>query len=234
MRAYRLPRLTAAMSILFASWLACCLTQVSYAADKSTQPPIADAVIDADRSRTPEGKLTIAVHVSLSPKWLNPQEIPAGMAYELLWKLHDNMIKADTQNLYSYALADFYEMSSDLKTATIRLRPGLKFHNGETVTSEDVKFSYENYHGINATYMHERTDRVEIVDDRTVKFHFKAPFVDFLLYYATPASGAGIIIPKKYYLSLGSDNAERDEKFVQAPIGAGPYKFVRQEPGIEV
>ncbi len=55
-----------------------------------------------------------------------------------------------------------------------------------------------------------------------------------MLYYATPASGIGIIIPKNYYLSLGSTNAERDEKFVQAPIGAGPYKFVRQEPGIEV
>lgn len=73
-----------------------------------------------------------------------------------------------------------------------------------------------------------------IVDSRTVTFHFKEPFLDFLLYYATPASAAGIIIPKAYYLSLGSTNAERDEKFAQAPIGAGPYKFVRQEPGIEV
>jgi peptide/nickel transport system substrate-binding protein len=156
------------------------------------------------------------------------------MAYELLWKLHDNMIKADPRHLYSYALADFYEMSPDLKTATVRLRPGVKFHNGEAITSEDVKFSYENYHGINATYLQERTDQVEIVDDRTVKFHFKVPFIDFLLYYATPASAAGVIIPKAYYLSLGATNAERDEKFAQAPIGAGPYKFARQEPGIEV
>jgi len=226
MRGHRFLQLTAAILILFTS----CMLGVVCAAES----PIAIAILDADRSRTPQGKITIAVHVSLTPKWLNPQEIPAVMAYELLWKLHDNMIKADTQNLYSYALADFYEMSSDFKTATVRLRPGVKFHNGEAITSEDVQFSYENYHGINATYLHERTDRVEIVDNRTVRLHFKVPFIDFLLYYATPASGSGIIIPKKYYLSLGPTNAERDEKFVQAPIGAGPYKFVRQEPGIEV
>ena len=204
------------------------------AADAPAQPPIADAVIDTDRSRQPEGKVTIAVHVSLSPKWLNPQEVPAGMAYEFLWKMHDNMIKAAPGNLYTYALAESYEMRPDFKAATVRLREGLKFHNGEPITSEDVKFSYENYHGVNASLIHGKTDRVEIVDVRTVTFHFKEPFLDFLLYYATPASGVGIIIPKAYYLSLGSNTAERDEKFAQAPIGAGPYKFVRQEPGIEV
>jgi ABC-type transport system substrate-binding protein len=204
---------------------------LAYAA---TKPPIAEAVIDPDRTRVPEGKLTIAVHVSLSPKWLNPQENPGVMAYELLWKVHDNMIKAAERNVYSYALAEFYDMSPDFKVATVRLREGLKFHNGAPVTAEDVKFSYENYHGISAAFLHEKTERVEIVDNRTVKFHFKEPFLDFLLYYGTPASAAGIIIPKNYYLSLGATTQERDEKFVHAPIGAGPYKFVRQEPGIEV
>ena len=102
------------------------------------------------------------------------------------------------------------------------------------ITAEDVKFSYENYHGMNAAFMHDKTERLDIVDERTVTFHFREPFIDFLLYYATPASAAGIIIPKQYYLSLGADNAERNEKFAQAPVGAGPYQFVRQEPGIEV
>ncbi len=167
MRSYRILRLTVAILFLCSS--------VIVGGLGAAESPIAKALIDDDRSRTPQGKVTIAVHVSLSPKWLNPQEVPAGMAYELLWKLHDNMIKADTQNLYSYALADHYEMSSDHKTATIRLREGVKFHNGEVITSEDVKFSYENYHGINATYLHERTDRVEIVDDRTSNYTSKYP-----------------------------------------------------------
>ncbi len=145
---------------------------LTLAADTATKPQIADAVIDPDRSRVPEGKLTIAVHVSLSPKWLNPQEVPATMAYEVLWKAHDNMIKTMPGNVYTYSLAEFYDMSPDFKTATVRLRPGLKFHNGAPITSEDVKFSYENYHGMNAAFLHAKTERVEIVDDRTVKFHF--------------------------------------------------------------
>jgi peptide/nickel transport system substrate-binding protein len=203
-------------------------------ATPTTQPPIADATIDANRARVPEGKITIAVHVSLSPKWLNPQETPATMAYELLWKVHDSMIKAMPGNLYTYCLAEFYDMAADFRSAVIRLRPGLKFHNGAPVTAEDVKFSYDNYHGMNATFLHSKTAGVEVVDERTVQFSFTEPFLDFLLYYGTSATSAGMIIPKAYYLSLGADNAARDEKFVQAPIGAGPYKFVRQEPGIEV
>jgi len=162
----------------------------------ATTLSIADAVIDPDRSRVPEGKLTIAVHVSLSPKWLNPQDSPGAMALEMLWKVHDNMIKAMRGNVYTYSLAEFYEMSPDFKVATVRLREGLKFHNGDPVTSEDVKFSYDNYHGINATFLHDKTERVEVVDNRTVQFHFKEPFLDFLMYYGTPASAAGVIIPK--------------------------------------
>lgn len=213
--------------------LLCLLWRALPATTPAPTPPIANAVIDPDRTRVPEGKLTIAVHVSLSPKWLNPQENPGGMAYEMLWKVHDNMIKPGHGHVYSYSLAEFYDMSPDFKVAMVRLREGLKFHHGEPVTAEDVKFSYENYHGINAAFLHGKTERVEVVDNRTVKFHFKEPFLDFLQYYGTTASAAGVIIPQNYYLSLGSNTQERDEKFAQAPIGAGPYKFVRQEPGIE-
>ena len=58
--------------------LACLLAGGSpVLAATATKPPIADAAIETDRSRVPEGKISIAVHVSLSPKWLNPQETPA-------------------------------------------------------------------------------------------------------------------------------------------------------------
>ncbi len=105
------------------------------------------------------------------------------------------MIKAAQGNLYSYALAEFYDMSPDFKVATVRLREGLKFHNADPVTAEDVKFTYENYHGINAPFLHEKTERVEIVDQWTVRIHFKEPFLDFLMYYGTTASAAGVISP---------------------------------------
>ena len=73
----------------------------------------------------------------------------------------------------------------------------IRFHHGEPVTSEDVKLTYENDHGMNAKFIQDKTERVEIVDPRTVQFHFKEPFMDFLLYYATPASGIGIRVPRR-------------------------------------
>lgn len=210
-------------------------TEVPEAEASSAVPFIAKAIIDPDRSRVPAGQATIGVHVNISPRWMNPQNAANSlMPYELAWKVHDNMFKPSPANAFTFALADFYDMTEDFMQATVRLREGVKFHNGELITSEDVAFSYENYHGTNAAQLKEFTESVEIVDERTVQFNFSKPFLDFFLIYGTPSSAAGVIIPKDYYLSLGDNDDERDEAFSNAPIGAGPYKFVRQEPGVFV
>src|SRR5256885_3022481 len=52
-------------------------------------------------------------------------------------------------------------------------RAGIKFHDGSPVTPEDVKWSYEHYHGASATLLQEKTHAIDIVNDRTVKFSFK-------------------------------------------------------------
>jgi peptide/nickel transport system substrate-binding protein len=92
-----------------------------------------------------------------------------------------------------------------------------------------VAFSFTNYRGARADLLKRKTARVEIVDDRTVRFHFKEPFLDFLQIFGTSnVSGAGWIVPAKYYQQVGPDG------FKQKPIGAGPYKLVRQEPGTKL
>ena len=74
-----------------------------------------------------------------------------------------------------------------------------------------------------------KTERIEIVDARTVRFHFKEPFLDFPMIFGTSnVSGAGWIVPAKYYQQVGPDG------FKQKPIGAGPYKLVHQEPGTKL
>ena len=71
-----------------------------------------------------------------------------------------------------------------------------------------------------------KTEAIEIVDDRTIRFHFKVPFLDFPLLFGTSnVTGAGWIVPAKYYQEVGPDG------FKQKPIGAGPYKLVRRRPG---
>jgi peptide/nickel transport system substrate-binding protein len=66
------------------------------------------------------------------------------------------------------------------------------------------------------------------VDPLTVRFHLKEPWPDFMTFYGTTATAAGIVLPKKYFEQVGAD------AFRQRPIGAGPYRFVSQRPGIDI
>jgi peptide/nickel transport system substrate-binding protein len=176
----------------------------------------------------PKGKLTLAWHATIASKWLDPQEHDGTATPDnFLNALHDALIKNYRNELYDHpGLAERYEFASDAKSATFWLRPGIKFHNGEPVTVEDVKFSFEHYRGAKADLLKSMTEKVEIVDNRTVRFHFKSPFLDFPMLFGTSnVSGAGWIVPAKYYQEVGPD------RFKQKPIGAGPYKLVRQEAG---
>ena len=76
--------------------------------------------------------------------------------------------------------------------------------------------------------LRERVKAVEIVDPHRVRFVLNSPWPDFLVFYATPATGAAWIVPKKYIEKVG------DEAFRKQPIGLGPYKFVSNTPGIEI
>jgi peptide/nickel transport system substrate-binding protein len=126
------------------------------------------------------------------------------------------------------SLAESWKESPDGKTYEFTLRRGLTFHNGDAVTAEDVKFSFERYKGAGAKEFQARVREVEAVDPLTVRFHLKEPWPDFMTFYGTTATAAGIVVPKKYVTQVG------DEGFRKHPIGAGPYKFVSHKPGVEV
>jgi peptide/nickel transport system substrate-binding protein len=177
----------------------------------------------------PTGKRVLAWHTGISSLWLDPQEQPALLTpTNFLYALHDALIKNSRAQFAAPALAERVDIAPDFTSATCVLRPGLKFHNAEPVTSADVQFTYEHYRGAQAAVLKEKTDKIEISDDRTIRFHFKAPFLDFPTIYGTGASGAGWVVPAKYYQQVGPD------AFKQKPIGAGPYKLVHQEPGVRV
>src|SRR6185503_2268422 len=96
-------------------------------------------------------------------------------------------------------------------------------HNGEPVTAEDVKFSFERYRGAASKTLKERVSAVEVVDAGRVRFRLKQPWPDFVNFYAT-ATGAGWIVPKKYVEKVGDEGSKK------APIGAGPYRFTSFTP----
>jgi peptide/nickel transport system substrate-binding protein len=137
------------------------------------------------------------------------------------------MAKAMPGNTLAPSLAESWKASPDGRVYDFVLRKGVKFHNGDPLTAEDVKFSFERYKGTAAKTLKERVAAVETPDPQHVRFRLKNPWPDFLLFYTT-ASGAGWIVPKKYVEKVG------DEGFKKAPIGAGPYKFVSFTPGVEL
>src|SRR5712671_6119831 len=179
----------------------------------------------------PKGSLTLAWHTNITARWLDPQQHDGTATTDnFLMALHDALIKNFRDKLFDHpALAERFEFAEDARTATFWLRPGIKFHDGSPVTPADVKWSYEHYRGAWGEVLREQTQDVELVDDRTVRFHFKRPFLDFPILLGTGnVCGAGWVVPRKYYEQVGQSG------FLQKPIGAGPYKLVSQQPGVKL
>ncbi|PYN27558.1 MAG: hypothetical protein DMD99_02040 [Candidatus Rokuibacteriota bacterium] len=176
----------------------------------------------------PEGQLTWGVHISLAPTWFDPAETLGIITpFMVMYALHDALAKAMPGNPTAPSLAESWQVSPDGRVYDFTLRKGVKFHNGAALTAEDVKFSFERYKGASAKAIHERVAAVETPGPLQVRFRLKNPWPDFMTFY-TAASGAGWIVPKKYVEKVG------DDAFKKAPVGAGPYKFVSFNPGVEL
>jgi len=146
----------------------------------------------------------------------------------VLYALHDALVKPMPDKAMAPSLAESWSVSGDGLEYEFVLRPGVRFHNGDLVTADDVKFSFERYRGVSAKALEERVRQVQVVDAHRVRFQLKEPWPDFLTFYATPATGAAWIVPRKYVEKVG------DEGFKKMPVGAGPYRFVSFTPGVEL
>src|SRR6266487_198476 len=183
----------------------------------------------AQAQSTPSGELVYAMHVTLSPSWFDPAETPAQITpFGILYALHDALVRPLPGERMGSALAESWSESPDGLTYEFKLRPNLKFHNGDPCTTADVQFSFERYKGVGARELQAQVKRIEIVDARTIRFHLHEPWPDFMTFYGTTATAAGIVVPKKYFEQVGDDG------FKKHPIGLGPYKFVSHTPGIEL
>jgi peptide/nickel transport system substrate-binding protein len=177
----------------------------------------------------PAGQMTWAVHISLAPTWFDPAETPGiGTPFMILYALHDALVKPMPGHAMASSLAESWTVSKDGLVYEFVLRPGVRFHNGAQVTADDVKFSFERYRGAAARMLKERVPVVEVVDQTRIRFRLKDPWPDFMTYYGSLATGAGWVVPRKYLEKVGEDG------FKKAPIGAGPYRFVSYNPGIEL
>ena len=181
-----------------------------------------------DSPAQPKGQMTWAIHFTIAPTFLEPAETTEISSFLFLYALHDALVKSMPGQPQAPSLAESWSESADGLTYEFRLRKGVTFHNGDPLTAEDVKFSLERYHGVGAILFKDKLQAVEIVDPYRVRLHLKEPWPDCMTYLGTPATSVGWIVPKQYLERVGDDG------FKKHPIGAGPYKFVRQREGIEL
>jgi peptide/nickel transport system substrate-binding protein len=176
-----------------------------------------------------QSQMTWAVHISLAPTWFDPAEHTGIITLMMvLYAVHDAMVKPMPGNAMAPSLAESWTVAKDGLSYDFAIRKGVVFHNGDPLTAEDVKFSFDRYRGAAAKLLKDRVAAVDIVDPFHVRFRLKEPWPDFPTFYASPATGAGWIVPKKYVEKVG------DEGFKKAPVGAGPYKLTSFNPGVEL
>src|SRR5687767_8215399 len=163
----------------------------------------------------------------MPPAWFDPAEVTGTITpFWVLYAIHDALVKPMPGNLMTPSLAESWNMSADGRTYDFKLREGLKFHNGDPFTADDVKFSFQCTKG--AKILKEKVKEIVVVDPYRLRFQLHEPFPDFMAFYGTLATGAGWVVPKKYVEKVGDDG------FKKHPIGLGPYKFVSHTPGVEL
>jgi peptide/nickel transport system substrate-binding protein len=173
------------------------------------------------QAQAPRGTFKGTIHWSMSADWIDPAtgNIPISSNFPL-YLFHDALFKPMADGMYTPCLAESWKMSEDGKTYDFNLRKGVKFHNGDTLTAEDVIFTFKRYKGPQAKFIQDKIDKMEAVTPHLFRIKFKTPFPDFPDYLLPGASTMGWITPKKYIEKAG------DAAYKRHPIGCGPYKFV--------
>src|SRR5215510_13960649 len=121
-----------------------------------------------------DGQMTLGVPVALPAAWLDPAEATGILIpFMVHYALHDALVKPMPGNAMAPSLAESWSVSADGLTYEFVLRQGVKFHNGEPVTADDVKFSLERYRGVSAKIFKERIQQVQAVDPQHLRIRLK-------------------------------------------------------------
>jgi peptide/nickel transport system substrate-binding protein len=163
----------------------------------------------------------LRIGLAEDPDVLDPTRARTYVGRIVFASICDKLFDIDDKLAIVPQLALSHETSADGKTVTIKLRPGVKFHDGEAMDAEAVKFSLERHMTMQGSFRRPELsaiDKVEVVDPLTVRLLLKQPFSPLL---SQLTDRAGMMVSPKAARELG-------DRFGSAPVCAGPYRFVER------
>ena len=163
------------------------------------------------------GEITVGIAQDLDDS-LDPHQTVAAGTREVLFNIFEGLVKPNSDGEMIPAVAEKYELSEDGTTYTFTLRDGVKFHNGQTVTAEDVVYSINRCAAVPEgqekplVAAFSAVKSVEALDEKTVAVTIAQRDLEFISYMTAA------IIPADY------------ENQDTAPVGTGPFRFVSRTP----
>src|SRR4030088_1639774 len=166
---------------------------------------------------------TLRIGLAADPDILDPTMGRTYVGRIVFASFCDKLFDIDEKLNIVPQLALSHDTSADGKEMTIKLRPGVKFHDGESFDAEAAKFSLERHLTMQGSFRKPElaaVDHVEVVDPLTIKLVLKTPYAPLI---AQLTDRAGMMVSPKAAKEAG-------DKFGLHPVCAGPYKFVERVP----
>ena len=167
---------------------------------------------------------TLVIADSANPKSLDPHMGNDGSSLRINKQIYSRLVESTGDMKIIPGLAESWEQINP-KTVEFKLRKGVKFHNGEDFTAEDVKYSFERMQtSPRIAFILPPLEEIKVIDDYTVQIITKTPFGPLFAHLSHPALA---IVNKKAIEKYGKD-------YGQHPVGTGPYKFESWDAGDKV
>jgi peptide/nickel transport system substrate-binding protein len=188
-------------------------------------PQIVEQVVTATPVTGPQKGGTIVIGLSGDPESLDPADHRSRLSETIIRNMFDGLVTRTHDGRVVLQLAESATLVDD-STWEFVLKKGVTFHNGEDLTAEDVKFTFDRIiseNGIDYPEPHTSPrkglisplESVEIVDEYTVRLHLSAPWPVAMQMFVHQQ-----IVPKDYFEEVGN------EGFIKHLVGSGPFKFV--------
>lgn len=142
--------------------------------------------------------------------------------------IYDYLVTMSRDRKPSPGIAESWSVSADAKSYTFNIRQGMKWHNGDDVTAEDVANHFKRLEkgtGAFGGVFKKNIASTEVVDSHTIIVHLKNPWPDFIDFLGPGDTSVAAITPKKYIDEVG------EEGFRKNPVGSGPWKLIERKTG---